>query len=231
MAKDITPESYGSYVGNQKQVHGIDSSTIVAAVDDLQADDLRGFPQHPELVEGLTLRAQLELVHNAWHEPGMLARLNLLSEENAMRCNLTEFISQPIIASPLTHAIGHVVHVQAYEREQSVLQAAGTDIEIALSADGVEFLIGASSPEGPMATPLPSEGELIHVCGTMYLYPSFCNNRLVSTVTGRIRRISKCTDFADNKQRIWGLVALEIDSRIVKPDLEVYNPHAPSSQK
>lgn len=219
-----TPRATDS-VAIRDQNHRAKEHVITTAVDEIQTDDLRGFPEHPELVKGLTLRTQLIIAHNVRYRPSSLSRVDEAPEENAMRCNLAEFVSQPLAGSPLTHAVGHVIRAQAFPRRESEELRAGTDIEIVLSADGVRFVIPCST-EGDDPVSLPAEGELIHICGTMYSFPSFCNVRLASAITARIRDVTRCRRFANDKEKVWGLAVLDIDSSIKEPDVEMYNPHA-----
>jgi hypothetical protein len=200
---------------------------VTAAIDAIQAEDLRGYASDPRILfPGQKLEAQLTLVvSNA--SPVSMRSVETLAETHAIRCNLREFFSQPLSESAITHAVGQVVETNLAKFESGKNPAfpeGSTNIEILLSAEGVQFLLPIFL-DGQIDAELPRKGDLLHVCGIMECLPSFSTYRLHSPTRGRITDTWKCTEGGRGKWRIWGLVRLELDSRIRVADLSVTYVH------
>ncbi len=196
--------------------------SVIAAVDTDQTEDLMHFPKHPELKPGLTVRGQLALIARGRHSQESMSGISEGEEESISRCNLREFLSQPLRQSAVTHTIGRVVRTNRTVMDATPYRGLRTSIEIQVSSSGVPFLV-PSVLEGRVDFKLPHRGDLIHVCGVMMFLPSFSTYRLVSPVNARVSQIWKCPGFQSEKLSIWGLVDLELDSEIVNPTCIAYN--------
>ena len=201
--------------------------SMTVAIDEVQVEDLDDSANYSDvMVPGLTLRAQLSLiVHNGYLKG--IPSIGDIFQEAAVRCNLREFISQPMSDSALTHVVGHVLRTHKAQYGPGAIPAfprGGTGVELLLTAEGIPLLIPYTF-EGRVDVKLPEEGQILHVCGVMECLPSFSTYRIFSPVTARVRETWRCKDKMKGKWEIWGLARLELDPRIKRPKVDVCNVH------